>query len=29
METKNVTFEYYRVYTRIYDKDNNRVQIIG
>lgn len=23
MGTKNVTFEYYRVYTRIYDKDNN------
>lgn len=23
MGTKNVTFEYYRVYTRIYDKNNN------
>ncbi len=23
MGTKNVTFEYYRVYTRIYNKDNN------
>lgn len=23
METKNVTFEYYRVYARIYNKDNN------
>ena len=23
MGTKNVTFEYYRVYTRIYNNDNN------
>lgn len=23
MGTKNVTFEYYRIYTRIYDKDSN------